>query len=677
MRWTSTRAQTFFEGEGEARQAVRTVGAVVDVTGKMLAHEEQHKLATLVTMTHSFMGIATLEGRVTYLNPAAMTMVGLDSDEEAYKKSISDFFVESRRAQAWKEMSTQLLNTGQWEGESQFQHFQTGAPIDVEIVAFEVFDDNGAPLYIAAVSRDVTTRKRADADKAKLQEQLFQAQKMESVGRLAGGVAHDFNNMLTVINGYSRLLLGRLKTDDPLRDGLEEIRKAGEHAARLTQQLLTFSRKHIRQPSLIDLNRVVSGIRPMLTRMVGENVELSLNLNPEAMTVCADPHQLEQVVMNLAVNARDAMPRGGRIVIETTLVERGEGPAPENQSPTETAVRPVSYIVLAVSDNGVGMNEETRRRAFEPFFTTKEVGKGTGLGLSMVHGIVEQNGGCIEIDSEPGRGTTFRIYLPKAAGTATDEKAPEAALKIGGTEIVLVVEDREDVRKYAASALETYGYRVIQAGNAGEALSICERERGRIDLVLTDVVMPNLSGRELADRLRVRWPEMKILFMSGYTEDATLREGLVEGKADFIQKPFDPEQLAVKIRKVLGAPDRPARIVVADDEAGIRSFLKTVLEGGGYEVIQAVNGKQAVEKVRAGLANLVITDLVMPEQEGIETIRVLHEEAPGIRIIAMSGAFGGTLLSMARLLGADAVLSKPLTPELLLTTVSRVLKSRR
>jgi len=677
IRWTSTRARTFFEGEGDARHPVRTIGAVIDVTAQKLALEQQQKLAKLVTMTHSFMGIATMEGRVTYLNPAALTMVGLDSDEGAYQKSIPDFFAESHRAQAWKEMSTQLLNTGQWEGESQFRHFQTGAPIDVEILAFHILDDNGAPLYIAIISRNVTARKRAEADEAKLQEQLFQAQKMESVGRLAGGVAHDFNNMLTVINGYSRLLLGRLKTGDPLRDGLEEIRKAGEHAARLTQQLLAFSRKQVRQASLIDLNRVVSEMRPMLTRMVGEDVELCLNLNPEAMTVCADQHQLEQVVMNLVVNSRDAMPHGGEIVIGTTLVERGEDPAPENQPPTETAVRPVSYIVLAVGDNGVGMNEETRRRAFEPFFTTKEAGKGTGLGLSMVHGIVEQSGGCIEIDSEPGHGTTFRIYLPRATGAAMEEKAPEAVPKIGGTETVLVVEDQVEVRKFAAAALHDYGYGVIQADNAGEALSIFERERGRIDLVLTDVVMPILSGRELADRLRKRWPEIKILFMSGYTEDAALRDGLVEGKAEFIQKPFAPEQLARKIRKMLIAPDRPVRILVADDEVGVRSFLRTVLEDGGYEVLEAVNGKQAVEKVRAGLADLLITDLVMPEREGIETIRVLHKEAPGLGIIAISGTYSGPLLSVARLLGADAVLSKPVTPELLLTSVARVLKLRR
>jgi hypothetical protein len=258
-----------------------------------------------------------------------------------------------------------------------------------------------------------------------------------------------------------------------------------------------------------------------------------------------------------------------------------------------------------------------------------------------------------------------------------EEKAPEAVPKIGGTETVLVVEDQVEVRKFAAAALHDYGYGVIQADNAGEALSIFERERGRIDLVLTDVVMPILSGRELADRLRKRWPEIKILFMSGYTEDAALRDGLVEGKAEFIQKPFAPEQLARKIRKMLIAPDRPVRILVADDEVGVRSFLRTVLEDGGYEVLEAVNGKQAVEKVRAGLADLLITDLVMPEREGIETIRVLHKEAPGLGIIAISGTYSGPLLSVARLLGADAVLSKPVTPELLLTSVARVLKLRR
>jgi hypothetical protein len=323
------------------------------------------------------------------------------------------------------------------------------------------------------------------------------------------------------------------------------------------------------------------------------------------------------------------------------------------------------------------MSEETRGHIFEPFFTTKEVGKGTGLGLSTIHGIVEQSGGYVEADSEPGRGTTFRIYMPRVAEAEADSGQPEAVPAMGGQETVLVVEDQAEVRKYAAAALTAYGYQVMQAANAGEALLLCERECDRIDLVLTDVVMPSMSGTALADRLKKRWPAIKVLFMSGYTDDTIVSREVLENGEEFIQKPFCPEELAIKVGRMLVARDGPARIVVADDEAGVRSFLRKVLENGGYEVIEAANGREALEEARAGGVDLVITDLVMPEQEGIETIRALRKDAAGIGIIAISGALGGQFLEVARMLGAQAVLSKPLSADLLLAKVAEVLKSRR
>jgi CheY-like chemotaxis protein len=341
-------------------------------------------------------------------------------------------------------------------------------------------------------------------------------------------------------------------------------------------------------------------------------------------------------------------------------------------SPSEA--RAGRYVLLEVSDTGEGMDEEMRQRIFEPFFTTKGVGHGTGLGLSMVQGIVAQSGGLIEVASEPGRGTTFRIYLPALDEAAAEAGRPPAVPALGGKETVLVVEDQGEVRGYAVEALKSYGYRLIQAGSADEALLISEREPGSIHLLLTDVVMPNAGGRELADRLVKLRPGIKVLFMSGYTGDVIMHHGVLNEGMEFIQKPFSPEELARKVRAVLGPPASAARIVVADDEAGVRSFLRLALEGGGYEVIEAEDGKQALREARSGRVDLVITDLVMPEQEGIETIRALRREMPQVRIIAISGAFGGQFLKAAEMLGADAVLLKPVSAQLLLTTVAEVLK---
>jgi hypothetical protein len=522
------------------------------------------------------------------------------------------------------------------------------------------------------IFRDVTERKRSDEERASLEEQLRQAQKLESIGRLAGGIAHDFNNLLTVIKGYSVLLLGQLRAGDPLRETLEEIDKAGARAAELTQQLLAFSRKQILEPHVLDLNRVVRETEPMLSRLVGEDVAVCMQLHPEGAAIFADPHQLEQVLMNLAVNSRDAMPRGGKLRIETSVVEWG--PRDVRAHPGANAGR---YAVLAVSDDGEGMSEETRHHIFEPFFTTKEVGKGTGLGLPMVQGIVAQSGGVIEFDSEPGRGTTFKIYLPLVENAPADSGKAEAVTPQRGNETVLVVEDQADVRKYVAAALRAYGYRVIQASDAEEAMLLCERERGHVDLLLTDVVMPNQSGTELAKRLEEAFSGIRVLFMSGYADDATARHGFSAKGGSFIMKPFSPEQLAIKVGEILMARDRPARILIADDEPGVRGFLRTVLESGGYTVVEAANGKQALQEVRAGDVDLVITDLVMPEQEGIETIRAVRRDRPGVKVIAISGAFGGEFLKVAKYMGADAVLNKPVSADLLLATVQQMLPPRQ
>jgi PAS domain S-box-containing protein len=379
------------------------------------------------------------------------------------------------------------------------------------------------------------------------EEQLRQSQKMEAVGQLAGGIAHDFNNLLTAINGYSELTMMQLKAEDPLRHNIEEIKKAGDRAASLTRQLLAFSRKQVLQPKVIDLNLLVEEIEKMLRRLIGEDIDLQTLLDTELGSIKADPGQIEQVIMNLVVNARDAMPQGGKLIIETGNVFLDEEFVRQH-----IATHSGHYVMLAVSDTGIGMNEQTQARIFEPFFTTKEVGKGTGLGLSTVYGIVKQSGGNIWVYSEVGQGTTFKVYLPRIdEGAEEYRRNTEEEDALQGIETVLLAEDEEMVRKLSRQVLEMYGYQVLEAANGGAALLICERYQGKIDLMLTDVIMPEMSGRELADRLNHLRPDMKVLFMSGYTGDAIVDRGILGEDENFIQKPFTPNALAQKVREVL------------------------------------------------------------------------------------------------------------------------------
>ncbi len=392
-------------------------------------------------------------------------------------------------------------------------------------------------------------RKLAETGEEKMREQLLQAQKMEAVGRLAGGVAHDFNNMLTAVLGYCEILLGNLREEDPMHRDLSEIRKAGMRAASLTRQLLAFSRKQVLEPRVLDLNDIVRGMEKMLRRLIGEDIELKLALDGELGPVLADPGQVEQVLLNLVVNARDAMPRGGKLTLETANVDLDEAYAC-----LRADVRPGRYAMLAVSDTGCGMGQEVLVHLFEPFFTTKEKGKGTGLGLSTVYGIVKQSEGHISVYSETGKGSTFKVYLPRVeAGAPTEEKRPEPRT-LRGSETVLLVEDDDLVREIATRVLRANGYTVIVAQGGGEALLACERHPGKIDIVVTDVVMPLMSGRELAERLSVLRPGLKVLFMSGYTSGAIADHGVLEAGVFLLHKPFTSESLPRKLREVLDAP---------------------------------------------------------------------------------------------------------------------------
>lgn len=422
---------------------------------------------------------------------------------------------------------------------------KNGSVIDVEITSYPLnFAGRLAEIVLAT---DITERKRAAEALQQAEEQLRQSQKMEAVGKLAGGVAHDFNNLLTVINGHTDLSLRRLKQDDPLYRKFESIKEAGERAASLTRQLLAFSRKQILQPKVLDLNHAIFEMNKMLQRLIGEDIDLLVGLMPDLGKVKADPSQIEQVLMNLSVNARDAMPKGGKLTIETANVYLNEEYATRHLS-----IRPGLYVMLAVSDTGCGMDAQTQERIFDPFFTTKELGKGTGLGLSTVYGIVKQSGGNIWVYSEVGLGTTFKIYLPCVEMPADELKVRDEDTKLKmGTETVLLVEDEEMVRNMTREILLESGYHVLEAKHGQEAMTIAEQHRGPIHLMLSDVVMPQISGRELAEHLAPLRTEMKVLYMSGYTDDAIVHHGVLDEGVAFIEKPFTPHALAYKVRTVL------------------------------------------------------------------------------------------------------------------------------
>ena len=421
-----------------------------------------------------------------------------------------------------------------------------GSTFRANVVLAPIHDAAGVLLGFAKISRDLTERRH-------LEDQLHHSQKMEAIGSLAAGVAHDFNNLLSVVLSYSELLANDLKEGDPSRADLEEIRGAGLRAVELTRQLLIFSRQQVLQPKVVDLNEIMGGMEKMLRRLIGEDVELFVTGARPLGKILVDPGQMEQVILNLAVNARDAMPQGGKLTLETAEVVLDDAYVARH-----IGAKAGPHVMLAMSDTGMGMDSATQARIFEPFFTTKDVGKGTGLGLSTVFGIVRQSGGTIWVYSEPGKGTTFKVYFPVAdrAFVPGPSAPPPDPRALRGSETILLVEDDERVRVLARTILRKYGYNVLEAQSGGDALLVCEQHPATIHLLLTDVVMPRMSGRQLAERLLVVRPEMKVLYMSGYTDDAVVRHGILDSTIAFIQKPITPEVLARKVREALRTPGR-------------------------------------------------------------------------------------------------------------------------
>ncbi len=486
---------------------------------------------------------------------AILTPEGHFSEQNAAHQALTEYSIEELRSHtpallvgeaAFQEHWLGVLAGGPMEQESRIRT-KSGREKTVEASVFSITGDAGQVLCIVAIVRDISERRR-------LQVQLQQATKMEAVGRLAGGVAHDFNNLLNVIIGYSELMLERRNSGEFLERGAREIRKAADRAAGLTRQLLAFSRQQVLEPKVLDLHDIISEMKDLLLRMLGEDVELVVTPAEDLGRVRADPGQIGQVIMNLAANSRDAMPQGGRFMVETANFVVDEAFAAEHAN-----MPPGPYVLLSVTDTGSGMTPEIRSHIFEPFFTTKEKGKGTGLGLATVYGIVKQSGGYIWVYSEPEQGATFKVYLPRVDALPERSQpvlAPAASCR--GSETLLVVEDEEGVRILVRDYLQMNGYTVLEAGHGEEALRIACEHSGAISLMITDVIMPGMNGRELAERMAILRPAMKVLYMSGYAETAVYRKGVLEPGAPFLQKPFGPPDLGRKVRDVLGPEREPS-----------------------------------------------------------------------------------------------------------------------
>jgi two-component system, cell cycle sensor histidine kinase and response regulator CckA len=537
--------------EGNSEHPEVLEGTLIDISAQKHVEEALRRSEQLHRNIFGFAPIGIYQSRrdgsLITANPKLAEILGYDSPEELLRVNFGEVYANAaereRLLARHGEAGTAQRIELEWKRKD-------GTRIWVDVNVHSIRDERGEPLFEGFV-QDTTERHRGEDERHALEQQLAQSQKIEAVGQLAGGIAHDFNNLLTAITGYTELLLSSLAADDPLRSHAEQVRRSAQRAASLTQQLLAFSRRQVLEPKTLNLNEVISGIEEMLRRLIGEHIELRTRRAPDLWPVRADPGQLEQAIMNLVVNARDAMPGGGRLSIETGNAELDPAYAGAHMP-----IEPGDYAMVAVTDSGTGMTPEVRGRLFEPFFTTKGQGKGTGLGLSTTYGIVKQSGGYIWCYSEPGKGTTFKIYLPRAdvdAVPAPPTSPIPAAPLLPVHETILLVEDEPEVRSLVQRLLKMQGYSVVAAANPEEALAIIRDFKGQIDLMVTDVVMPGMSGRQLAERLAKILPNLKVLFVSGYTDDAIVHHGILDPGTAFLQKPFTPQALARKVREVIEA----------------------------------------------------------------------------------------------------------------------------
>ena len=543
------RRRPFTVGQMKVLTVLATTAAAALESASLYTQVRQAEEKYRLIFENAVEGIfqATPDQHLLTVNPSMARILGYNSPQEL----IADFNATGRRlwtrAETADAITSALEVTGVVEGLPIETYRKSGESIWLSLNLRLVKDENGVTLYHEGTIEDITARTEAELHQQELEQQLRQSQKMEAIGRLAGGVAHDFNNLLTAINGYSSLALQRANSDDRIHGYLEEIKRAGERAANLTRQLLAFGRKQMLKPVALNLNDVVSEMSKMLRRLIGEDIFFDAIFDPLLKHIRADLGQIEQVLVNLVVNSRDAMPQGGTLTIETANFAIDHEFASKH-----LGLSLGDYVVLTVSDNGCGMDEKTKARIFEPFFTTKEVGGGTGLGLSTVYGIVKQSGGNIWVYSEPGEGTVVKVFLPQfLQETEAPTKRLEDAVVPRGSETILLVEDEDVVRGLTRQILEQAGYNVLDTRGGEEAIRVCRERRGPIDLLLTDVVMPEMSGKEVAERLTRLRPATRVLFMSGYTDDAIVHHGVLDSNVEFIHKPFTPLALARKVREVL------------------------------------------------------------------------------------------------------------------------------
>ena len=537
--------------------------------------------------------------------------------------------------------------------------------VNARSISYTCQDRPGSIVFFT----DLTAEKAAQREKSELEEKYRQAQKLESIGRLAGSIAHDFNNHLTVINGYSRLLAEDHSIAPDVRQMLGQVLEAGVRATQLTRQLLAFSRKQLIEFKTLNVNDAIRASEKMFRTLIGEDVRFDLLLEPDLEPILADHGQLNQVLMNLLVNARDAMPEGGRLTVETANVR-----IEPSFTTTRPELKPGPHVLLSVTDSGCGMDQETLAHAFEPFYTTKQEA-GTGLGLATVFGIVHQMNGAIDLESAPGEGTSFKLYFPATEQSAAEPAALEQrAAPSRASELVLLAEDSEQLRRFTASVLASAGYRVLEAASGTEALEVYRRTHPdqRIQLIITDVIMPEMNGKQLAEALWQSDDRLPVLFTSGYTASKLANVDLSDTRASYLPKPFTANDLLRRVREALDAHHR-SRLLVVDDDAAVRRFLRTLLEAHGYDVREAGDGEQAIAEVEHWAVDVVITDLVMPAKEGVETITRIRKQWPAVKLMAISGAFNGQLLHVAKLLGAERALLKPVQPEELVAAIREVL----
>ncbi len=522
----------------EDNKLIGISGTLTDISARKRAEDEIRKLSQAVEQSPASVVITDLAGNMEYVNQKFCEVTGYNFEEVTGQNPRilnSGETPKDQYKELWETISSGLVWNGQFHNKK-----KNGELFWEDAMISPIFNNNNRITHYLGIKEDITEKKE-------LEEQFRQSQKMEAIGQLAGGVAHDFNNLLTVINGYTEMVLTRIDRNDPSFDQIQQIKQAGHRASMLTRQLLAFSRRQILQPKVLDANQLLQNMEKLLHRVIGENIDLITIYFKDLGKINADPGQIEQVILNLVVNARDAMPSGGKLTIETMNILLTDEFVRRHKGATIGW-----FVMLAVTDTGSGMDEETQSHIFEPFYTTKGTGKGTGLGLSTVYGIIKQSGGSIWVYSEAGAGTSIKVYIPLIEESVRDEGDAEPLTKsAGGTETILIVEDDDAVRKLASISLQMYGYNIITATNGDEALANMENYTKDIHLLLTDVIMPNISGRELAQQLSQGRPNIKLLFMSGYTDHSIVEHGILNEKTNFIQKPFSPEFLARKVREVL------------------------------------------------------------------------------------------------------------------------------